>query len=142
MALTPADVQTKIREITAAGGLFEMEAVELDGFSYQAYKHAPKSLLEVFQAARAHADQEFLVYEGQRYTYAQFFEQVDGLAATLQLDYQVRKGDRVAIAMRNTPAWLVTYAAATLIGADEYVLSGLPADGAGRHKGIPRRGYT
>ncbi len=117
MALTPADVHNKKREITAAGGLFEMEAVELDGFSYQAYKHAPKTLVEVFEAARAHGDLEFLVYEGQRYTYAEFFEQVDALAASLQLDYRVRKGDRLAIAMRNTPAWIITYAAATLIGA-------------------------
>jgi long-chain acyl-CoA synthetase len=117
MALTPADVHNKKREITAAGGLFEMEAVELEGFSYQAYKHAPKTLVEVFEAARAHGDLEFLVYEGQRYTYAGFFEQVDALAASLQLDYRVRKGDRLAIAMRNTPAWIITYAAATLIGA-------------------------
>jgi long-chain acyl-CoA synthetase len=117
MALTPADVHNKKREITAAGGLFEMEAVELEGFSYQAYKHAPKTLVEVFEAARAHGDLEFLVYEGQRYTYAEFFEQVDALAASLQLDYRVRKGDRLAIAMRNTPAWIITYAAATLIGA-------------------------
>jgi acyl-CoA synthetase (AMP-forming)/AMP-acid ligase II len=117
MPLTPADVHNKKREITAAGGLFEMEAVELDGFSYPAYKHAPKTLLDVLQGARAHGDLEFLVYEGRRYTYAQYFEQVDALAATLQLDYGVRKGDRLAIAMRNNPAWIITYAAATLIGA-------------------------
>ncbi|MCB1687914.1 MAG: acyl--CoA ligase [Halioglobus sp.] len=117
MTLTPADVHDKKREITGPGGLFELEAVELDGFSYPAYKHAPKTLVEVLQAARAHGDLEFLVYEGQRYTYAQYFEQVDGLAASLQLDYGVRKGDRVAIAMRNNPAWIVSYAAATLIGA-------------------------
>lgn len=117
MSLTPADVHNKKREITSAGGIFELEPVELDGFSYQAYKHAPKTLVDIFQAARAHADLEFLVYEGQRYSYADFFAQVDSLAASLQLDYAVGKGDRVAIAMRNNPAWIVTYAAATLIGA-------------------------
>jgi long-chain acyl-CoA synthetase len=73
--------------------------------------------VDVLQAARAHGDLEFLVYEGQRYTYAEYFEQVDGLAASLQLDYGVRKGDRLAIAMRNNPAWAIAYAAATLIGA-------------------------
>jgi long-chain acyl-CoA synthetase len=117
MALTPADVHSKKREITSEGGLFEMEDVVLDGFTYKAYKHAPKTLVDVLQGARAHGDLEFLVYEGQRYTYAQYFQQVDGLAASLQTDYSVRKGDRVAIAMRNNPAWVIAYAAATLIGA-------------------------
>src|SRR5690606_25144442 len=111
MSLTAADVHNKKREITAEGGLFELEPVELDGFRYLAYKHAPKTLVDIFQAARAHADLEFLVYEGQRYTYADFFVQVDSLAASLQFDYAVSKGDRVAIAMRNNPEWIVTYAA-------------------------------
>ncbi len=117
MPLTPADVHNKKREITAEGGLFEMETVELNGFSYAAYKHAPKTLVEVLQGARGHGDLEFLVYEGQRFTYTQYFAQVDGLAASLQLDFGVRKGDRLAIAMRNNPAWIITYAAATLVGA-------------------------
>lgn len=116
MALNPAAVHSKIEEITAAGGLFEMEPVELDGHSYQAYKHAPATLVDVFAGARGHGDLEFMVYEGQRYTYAEFFAQVDALAATLQSDYALAKGDRVAIAMRNNPAWAVTYAALTLIG--------------------------
>ena len=116
MALTPADVHNKKREITAEGGLVEMEPVLLDGYTYQAYKHAPKTLVEVFTAARAHGDLEFIVYEGQRYSYAEFFQQVDALAASLQADFAVARGSRVAIAMRNNPAWAVTYAAVTLIG--------------------------
>ena len=91
--------------------------MRLDGHSYRAYKHAPKTLVEVLQGARAHGDLEFMVYEGQRYTYAQFFQQVDALAASLQADFGVAKGDRVAIAMRNNPQWVIGYAAVTLIGA-------------------------
>jgi long-chain acyl-CoA synthetase len=117
MSVTPAHVHSKKREITAEGGIFELETVVLDGCSYQAYKHAPKTLVDVFQGARAHGDLEFIVYEGQRYTYAEFFKQVDALAAALQSDYAIGKGDCVAIAMRNNPAWAITYAAATLIGA-------------------------
>ena len=116
MALSPTDVHAKKREITAPGGLFELEDVALDGFNYQAYKHAPKTLVDVLQGARVHGDLEFMVYEGERFTYRRFYEQVDALAATLQSDYRVNKGDRVAIAMRNNPAWVITYAAVTLIG--------------------------
>ena len=117
MSLTPVAVHSKKREITSEGGIFELENIELDGHVYRAYKHAPKTLVDVLQGARAHGDLEFLVYEGRRYTYAGFFEQVDALAASLQLDFGLKKGDRMAIAMRNNPEWVIGYAAATLIGA-------------------------
>lgn len=117
MALTPADVHSKKQEITAPGGIFELEDVTLDGHVYRAYKHAPKTLVEVLQGARAHGELEFMVYEGRRYTYSGFFEQVDALAASLQSDFGVGKGDRVAIAMRNNAEWVIGYAAITLLGA-------------------------
>ena len=117
MPLTPAEVHAKKAEITAPGGLFEMQDVCLDGQEYRAYVHAPKTLLEVLDGARAHGDLEFIVYEGRRYSYSDFFAQVDALAAALQVDYAVQRGDRVAIAMRNNPAWVVAYAAITYIGA-------------------------
>lgn len=117
MAITPRDVQAKMEGITAAGGMFELDTVELDGFSYKAFRHAPKTLLEVLNNARGHGDLEFIVYEDQRYTYAEFFAAADALAAALQSDFGVVKGDRVAIAMRNNAAWAIAYTAITLIGA-------------------------
>lgn len=117
MALTPKEVHAKKAEITAAGGLFEMEPLAIDGTQYNSYVHAPKTLIDVFTAARGHGDLEFMVYEGKRYTYAEYFAQVDALAAALQQDYGLGKGSRIAIAMRNNPGWGIAYAAATLIGA-------------------------
>jgi long-chain acyl-CoA synthetase len=117
MPLTAADVHRKKAEITAEGAMFETVEVELEGHRYRAYKHAPKTLMDVFAGARNHGDLEFIVFEGERYTYSTFFAEVDALAATLQHDYGVVRGDRVAIAMRNNPQWCVAYAAATLIGA-------------------------
>lgn len=116
MAITPSDVQAKKAEITGPGGLFELDTLELDGFSYKTYKHAPKTLIEVLDNARAHGDLEFIVYEDQRYTYAEFFAAADAMAAALQQDFGIAKGDRVAIAMRNDAAWAITYVAITLIG--------------------------
>lgn len=116
MALSPADVHAKKQEISAPGGLFEMAPIEIDGHSYSAYVHAPGTLIDVLTAARGHGDLEFMVYEGKRYTYADFFAQVDAMAAALQRDYGLAKGDRLAIAMRNNPSWAIAYAAATLIG--------------------------
>ncbi|MEM9256233.1 MAG: class I adenylate-forming enzyme family protein [Pseudomonadota bacterium] len=115
--LTPAEVHAKKREITAEGGLFERQQVTLDGHDYRAYRHAPNTLIEVFDGARQHGDLEFLVYQHTRLSYRAFFEAADALAATLQRDYGLTKGDRFAIAMRNNPSWVIAYTAATLIGA-------------------------
>ena len=41
----------------------------------------------------------------------EFFTDIDGLAATLQHDVGVKPGDRIAIAMRNCPDWVVVFAA-------------------------------
>ena len=56
MALNAATVQTKKSEIIAQGGIFELEEVTVDDVSYRAYKHAPKTLVDVFDGARAHAE--------------------------------------------------------------------------------------
>ncbi len=117
MATTPADIAARRAAITGPGGFFELEEFELDGRTFPIYKHAPKTAIQVLQNSRAHGDAEFIVFEGRRYTYSQFFEAADALAAALQNDYGVAKGDRVAIAMRNNPEWAIAYAAATLAGA-------------------------
>lgn len=117
MSLTPAQVHEKKAEITSPGGIFELEDIEIEGHSYRQYKHAPKTLLDVFNGARAHGDLEFIVYEGRRYSYNQFFAEVDALAASLQLDLGIGHGDCIALAMRNNPEWAVVYVAATIIGA-------------------------
>lgn len=116
MSITPEQVHAKKREITADGGIFELQEVTIDGLSFQAYKHAPQTLVDVFNGARAHGDLEFLVYQERRLSYKDFFTRVDACAASLQLDLGVAKGDRVAIAMRNNDQWAVAYAAVTLIG--------------------------
>jgi len=117
MAITPAEIHAKKQEITSEGAFFELEDVTLDGSVYPAYKNAPKTLIDVFQAGRNHGDLEFIVYEGRRYTYTEFYAQADALAAVLQKDLGVKAGDRVAIAMRNNPEWCMAYMACTLIGA-------------------------
>lgn len=117
MAITPAEIQAKKTELTASGGVFELEDLVLDGRCYSAYKHAPKTLIEVLQGGRSHGDVDFIVYEGQRWSYARFYAAVDALAAHLQSRGGIAVGDRVAIAMRNNPEWSIAFVATTLIGA-------------------------
>lgn len=117
MSLTPEQVHAKKAEITATGGVFETQEISVEGRRYRSYTHAPQTLVDVFDSARVHGDLEFIVYGDQRLTYNAFFAQVDALAATLQNEFGIAPGDRIAIAMRNNPQWAIVFAAGILVGA-------------------------
>ncbi|VVP86860.1 Long-chain-fatty-acid--CoA ligase FadD13 [Pseudomonas fluorescens] len=101
--------QTVWRQLIAPGSPFEV--VTPDDGAPRYFRHAPHDLLQVIDAGRAHGDREFLVWQAQRLTFNQFFDQVDRLAGQMVARFGVRPGERVAIAMRNQPAWLVAFAA-------------------------------
>lgn len=104
-------------QITAPGERYETHEIEVGGVTYTAFKGAPSSLKELADLTRLYGDTEYLVYEDERYTYADVYARADGIAAALVNDYGVEKGDRVAIAMRNYPEWVITYLGALSIGA-------------------------
>ena len=117
MTVSGSAISAKKAELTGSGAFFEVESIEFGGRACRAYKHAPKTAVEILNNARGHGEQEFLIYEGQRYSYNRLFKEADALAAQLQDDYEIEKGDRVAIAMRNNVQWMISYTAATLAGA-------------------------
>ena len=96
---------------------------------------------------RCSATATYVVYEDERYTYAEIGAQVRSLAHHLRDVARRRPGDRVALAMRNYPEWVVGYWAITSIGAAvvgmnawwttpemEYGLARLAAEGADRRR--------
>ncbi|MDH3643356.1 MAG: acyl--CoA ligase, partial [Gammaproteobacteria bacterium] len=94
----------------------EVSDVVVRGNTIKSYANAPTSLREVWLASAAFADRDYLVYGDERITYSQAHEMVASIANWLQ-DQGVAAGDRVAIAMRNYPEWLLTYWASMSIGA-------------------------
>lgn len=117
MTVTPQLVGETLARLTAPGAAFEVGEQHMAGSVYRAYRHAADTLPEVFTHARTHGENDFVVFEGQRWSFRRYFEAVDALAAALQHDYRIRPGDRVAIAMRNCPDWLIVFGAAAHIGA-------------------------
>lgn len=106
-----------VAQTTGPGERYETHEIEVGGITYTAFKGAPSSLKELFDLTRLYGDTEFLVYEDERYTFADTYARADGIAAALVERYGVQKGDRVAIAMRNYPEWIITYLGALSIGA-------------------------
>ncbi len=104
-------------QLTAPGAPFEITEVTVKGQTMSVYRRAFGTLPELIEAGRVHGPREFMVFEGDRWSYARFYQAVDALAGRMQTDHNIQVGDRVAIAMRNRPEWAVAFAAAVLVGA-------------------------
>jgi long-chain acyl-CoA synthetase len=102
--------------LAAPGAPFESVESEVLGRRQRVFKNAPPTLRALFDLARTRGDAAFLVYEDERWSFAETMRQVDALGAAL-VRLGVAPGDRVAIAMRNYPEWVVAFAAITSIGA-------------------------
>ena len=103
-------------ELTAPGAPFEVTEIEVRGVRLRAYAGAPPSLREFWLASAAHGGADYLVYEAERWTYAEAHREVAAAASWLAR-HGVGPGDRVAIAMRNYPEWMLAYWATTAMGA-------------------------
>jgi len=110
-------VDNMIKSMCAPGGDFAMTDKTIDGVSYSVFEQRESSLRAVYAFAAAHGDADFLVYEGQRLSFSESLQQAWNLAHILKTEYGVKKGDRVALIMRNYPEWCISYIAATAMGA-------------------------
>ncbi len=111
-----AELKNVFDTLTAPGQMFELGEAEVAGQTLKAWKNTPNSLRDVWALSAGHADKDYLVYQDERWTYAEAHEQVARIARWLTAN-GVGQHDRVAIAMRNYPEWMLSYWAITSIGA-------------------------
>jgi len=114
MSQTLAEVT---QTLTAPGTLFEIEEREIRGIPTKVWKYAPPSLRVVLEQSRAHGSNTFLVYEDERTTFEEHYCRAVYLGRRMVEEWGLKKGDRVAIAMRNFPEWSVAFWAAATAGA-------------------------
>ncbi|RYE00364.1 MAG: long-chain fatty acid--CoA ligase, partial [Sphingomonadales bacterium] len=103
--------------MTAPGARFELEEKVINGIKLRTYKNAPLTLRDCLLNSINWGDREFLVFEDERVTFAAHYKAVAKLATKLRDEFGVKKGDRVAIVMRNYPQWPVAFFAAHVLGA-------------------------
>ena len=109
--------------ITAVGEPYELVDREDIRGPVQTFMNAPTSLRQVYEDAVS--DVEFVVAEDQRWTFAEFWNDAATIGHLLVHDLGVRKGDRVAISMRNYPEWMLAFTAATSVGAIAVAMNSL-----------------
>jgi long-chain acyl-CoA synthetase len=102
--------------VSAPASPFEIEERVIRGVKIKTWKNAPPSLAAVFEASKPFAARDYIVIDEDRVTFDAHRRAVAHLAKRLIAD-GVKKGDRVAIVMRNLPEWSVAFWAAVLVGA-------------------------
>lgn len=102
--------------LTAPGADFEVTTTNVRGVDIKTYANALTNLRDAWVSTAAYAEREYIVYEDERLTYAQAHEHVNSLGNWL-IGQGVQPGDRVAIAMRNYPEWILSYWAILSVGA-------------------------
>lgn len=113
----PALTLKEARErLTAPGQRFEMETVEIGGVPTRVWKNTLPSLTALAEHGRSHGSTPFIVYEDERMSYEGWYRATASFARELQR-IGIKKGDRVALCMRNLPEFPVVFFAAVSLGA-------------------------
>jgi len=82
------------------------------------FKSGPHTLTEFFDKSfLENKNKEFIVYQDERYTYGEVQSIIKRLGNALVEQLGVKKGDRIAVSMRNFPEYCFTFIAATWLGA-------------------------
>ena len=111
------DFNQAVQKILDTEELFQTENFEIRGTYYKAFNKVPADLKELLEYGNTVREwEEFIVYEKEKISYVDFCDQVRKLGSFLQKDGGIKKGDKVAIAMRNYPEYLVILMAVASIG--------------------------
>lgn len=108
-------LQKAREQLTGPGGDFEIIEADILGNRIRTFRNAPGSIRDFWLSTAPFAGRTYLVYEDERISYGEAHRQVNAIAAWL-FARGVRPGDRVAIAMRNYPEWMLIYWACTSCG--------------------------
>jgi long-chain acyl-CoA synthetase len=98
-------------------------SIELNGVTLPMITAAPAVLPDYFaHYCNEHRDATFLVAGDERLTFGQVYAEAEKVARSLA--GEIAKGDRIGIAMRNSPSWIALYMGITMAGGIACLLNG------------------
>ena len=115
-AMTP---EQAVAHLLATDQTFEVHNVDVRGVTVKAFKNIPGTVPGLLAAGWArHGDGtlDYIAYEGEVLTYAEFTRLVHQMAHAMRDELGLKQGDRVAIAMRNYPELLALVLAISSFG--------------------------
>ena len=113
--------------LAGPGSPLELVDGEVGGVSMKVYKNAPPTVTSILMLAEQQfGARDYIVYEDERVTYRAMALAVKRLAAEMRDVYDIQKGDRIAVIMRNYPQWPVALVCRALAGrhchTDEFLV--------------------
>lgn len=104
--------------LTGPGGQLEMTEAVIRGQVLPVFRNVPQTLRDfLLTLGAAHGAADFIVHGSERLGFDAALTRARRYGAAFQQRYGIAKGDRVALAMRNTPEWCLAFMGAALIGA-------------------------
>ncbi|MCR8826541.1 class I adenylate-forming enzyme family protein [Pseudosulfitobacter koreensis] len=113
--------------LTQTDPRFALTKANIRGVDYTVYQNCPGDVVSMMRASREaqqNGAAEYLVFEGERWTFDEFIADIDRLAHVLSTKFNVTRGTRVALAMRNCPELLLGMMAIASLGGVVVFLNG------------------
>lgn len=107
---------------------FALGETIIDGRSYIDFKDNLGCLSELFSCFDTHADNELVIFEDDRYTYRDIADLAARLANSLTETHGISTGDRVGLALPNSPDWIITFVALASLGVTPVLINARAAD--------------
>src|SRR5690606_26846042 len=103
--------------LTAPGAELEISQEPVRGIPMPVFRNRRRALPELLIESARYGDSEYLVSGETRWSFAEHLDRVASLSDALRTTYGIGKGDRVAILAANCAEWILTFWAATSLGA-------------------------
>ena len=125
----PSELDLRIERITAAltgpDGPMALTAYHQHGVDIPMIAAAPPALTHYFAHFCAqHAGTTFIVDGAERLSFADVYAAARKVAGALIEGHGLKRGDRIGIAMRNAPGWVVLYMGILMAGGCATLLNG------------------
>lgn len=117
-------VEKAVMHIIEHEPLFAVGVEEIRGVPHRVFRNAPADLRGLIAICESHGDKEGVILDDQRWSFGELARNARAFGAGLSARHGVKKGDLVALAMRNTPEWMAAYLGIASIGAVVVPLNG------------------